>query len=169
MVKLTHTLCVIAWKCSFHTQAASIISQLMIFNSKNESGSQKQDTQTQTRRHTKTKEMPVPVYPGMKLHCCCTLHIAAQRIWEKGGQKWHIWRLVQETSRAAKVSTLELCAGVGAKHSSVHSIHPNCILQPVHTHTDKAVTMLLFCPWPHQLHQIVISVPLCRASSLLQW
>ena len=49
----------------------------MIFNSKNEFGSQKQDTQTQTRSHTKTKETPVLVYFGMKLHCCCTLHLAA--------------------------------------------------------------------------------------------
>ena len=138
----------------------------MIFNSKNEFGSQKQDTQTQTRRHTKTKETPVPVYHGMKLHCCCTLHLAAQSIWEKGGQKWDIWRLVQETSGAAKKFILELCAGVGAEHSSVHSIHPNCILQPVHTDTDKAVTMLLlFCPWRHQLRQMVISVPLWHVST----
>ena len=43
---------------SFQTQAASTISQLMIFNSKNESGSQKQDIQTQTRRHTKQKRRP---------------------------------------------------------------------------------------------------------------
>ena len=90
---------------SFQTQAASTISQLTIFNSKNEFGSQKQDTQTQTRRHTKTKETPVLVYLGMKLHCCCTLHLAAQSIWENGGQKWDIWRLVQETSGAVKVSS----------------------------------------------------------------
>ena len=68
----------------------------------------------------------------MKLHYCCTLHLAAQSIWEKGGQIWDIWRLAQETSGAANVSILELCAGVGAEHSSVHSIHPNCKLQPVH-------------------------------------
>ena len=140
----------------------------MIFHSKR-FGSQKQDTQTQTHRHTKTKERPVPVYLGMKPHCCCTLHLAAQSIWKKGGQKWDIWRLVQETSGAAKVSILELCAGVGAEHSSVHSIHPNCILQPVHTDTDKAVTMLLlllFGPWWHQLRQMVISVPLWHMCQL---
>ena len=68
----------------------------------------------------------------MKLHYCCTLHLAAQSIWEKGGQQWDIWRLAQETSGAANVSILELCAGVGAEYSSVHSVHPNCKLQPVH-------------------------------------
>ena len=31
-------------------------------------------------------------------------------------------KLFQETSGAAKVSILELSAGVGAEHSSVHSI-----------------------------------------------
>ena len=66
------------------TQAVSTISQMMIFNSKNEFGSQKPDTQTQTHCHTKTKETPVPVYLGMKLHCCCTLHLASQTICEKG-------------------------------------------------------------------------------------
>ena len=96
MVKLTHThslslsLCVCVCVCeqtegdvlagSFQTLAASTISQLMIFNSKYEFGSQKQDTQTQTRRHTKPKETPVPVYLGMKLHCSCTLHLAAQSV-----------------------------------------------------------------------------------------
>ena len=68
-----------------------------------------------------------------------------------------IWRPSQETSGAA---------GVGAEHCSVHSIHPKCKLQPVHTDTDKTVTMLLlFCPWPHQLHQMVISVPLWIVST----
>ena len=105
----------------------------------------------------------------MTLHCCCTLHLTSQSDWEKGGQKRDIWRLFQETSGAANVSILELCAGVGAEHSSVHSIHPNCKLQSVHTNTDKAVTMLLlFWPW-HQLRQMVISVPSWHVSTRRQW
>ena len=93
---------------SCQTQAASTISQLKIFNSKNEFGSQKQDTQTQTHHHAKTKQTPVPVYLGM--HYCCTLHLVPQSIWENGEQYWDMWSLVQETSGAASVSILELCA-----------------------------------------------------------
>ena len=109
----------------------------------------------------------------MKLHCCCTLHLASQTICEKGGQKWDIWRLFQETWAAPSVSILELCAGVGAEHSSVHSIHLNCKHQSVHTNTDKVVTMLLllllFWLWPHQLHQMVLSVPSWHVSTWRQW
>ena len=72
---------------SCQTQAVSTISQVMVINSKNESGSRKQDTPTQTRGHVKTKETPVPVHLGMKLHCSCTLHLAVQNIREKGEQK----------------------------------------------------------------------------------
>ena len=76
-------------------------------------------------------------------HCCCTLlHLAAHSIWEKGGQKWDIWRLVQEIAGVAPVCILELCAG-DAEHSSVHSIHPNWKLQPVLWDTDKAVIMIV--------------------------
>ena len=179
-----HTLCVCVCVCvcvsvcvceqtkgdvlagSFQTQASSTIFQLMIFSSKNEFGSQKQDTQAQTRRHTK-QETPVLVYLGMKFHCCCTLHLAAQSIWEKGGQNetFEDWsKKHQEQPKFpcwSCVLELELM-----EHSSVHSIHLNCILQPVHTDTDKAVTMLLlFCPWRHQLCQMVISVPLWHVST----
>ena len=131
----------------------------MIFNSKNEFGSQKQDTQTQTRRHTKTKETPVLVYLGMKLHCCCTIHLAAHSIWEKRGQKWDTGKLVQETSGAAKVSISELCAGEWS-WAFFNSLNPS----ELHTSTDKAVTMLLllFCPWRHQLRHSVPSWHMCQ-------
>ena len=114
MVKLTHThslslyLCVCVCVCeqtegdvlaqSFQTQAVSTISQLMIFSSKNELVHT-----NKTPRHKLVAihkpETPIPVYLGMKLHCCCTLHLASQSIWEKGGQKWDIWGLFQETQK----------------------------------------------------------------------
>ena len=136
---------------SFQTQAASAISQLMIFNSKNEFGSQKQGTQTQTRRHTKPVRRPFQSTLAWNV-TAAALYILQHRVFEKReDKKWDIWRLVQEISGAAKVSILGLCAGVGAERSSVHSIHPNCRLQPVHTDIDEAVTMLLlFCPWRYQ-------------------
>ena len=121
----------------------------MIFNSKNEFGSQKQDTQTQTRRHTKTKETPVLVYLGMKFHCCCTLHLAAQSIWEKGGGKMRHLKTGPRNIGSSQTFRIGAVCWVGADHSSVHSIHPNCILQPVHTDTEKSC-----------YHVVVIVLPL---------
>ena len=59
----------------------------------------------------------------------------------KGEQKCDIWRLVEETSGAANVCILELCARVGAEHSSIHSIHPHCKLHQF----IQTLTKLLPC------------------------
>ena len=67
-------------------QAASTISQLMIFNSENEFGSQKQNTQTQTRRHTKTKRRPFQSTLAWNF-TAAALYILQHRAFEKREDK----------------------------------------------------------------------------------
>ena len=94
---------------SFHTQAASTISEMMIFNIKNESGSQKQVTQTQTPRQR-------DAHSSLPLHFCCSTEHS-----KKGRTKMrHLKTGPRNIGRSQNFHT-------GAEHSSVHSIHPNCI------------------------------------------
>ena len=153
---------------SCQTQAVSTITQLMIFNSKIVwfTKTKHPDTNSSPYKNQRDTRSRLPWHEtSLLLHStsCITEHL------RKGRQKWDIWRMFEETSEAANVSILELCAGVGAEHTEVHSTHPKCKLQSVHTNTDKAVTMLLFWPWPHQLRQMFISVPSWHVSTRRQW
>ena len=145
----------------------------MLFNSKNEFGSQKQDPQRQTRRHTKSKRHPFQSTLAWNF-TAAALYILHHRAFEKR----------EENNETENNEGAEDCS----KKNREQPMFPywSCVLelelsilrftQSVWTanfnqfiNWQSCSMLLLFCPWPHQLCQMYLhDVSIRRHPSVYQ-